>query len=497
MNNISYSIEKQIPIVSIFCFITSAIIIWWWKYFDDVTISKEESLFIVLTFSLCIYLFIEIQRIIQQNRGQWILNPVVMASFLTFGLSFAFSNFIFIIDKNLSIYYFLSSTSYYWMNMAMTYVFLAVFAMWRGYHSIFGRNISKKLWVSSFFKRVLRKEFDLRWPFIIICIIIIFLSRILKINLGIFGYSSETKQLFALADFTQYLALTDSLAKILLVGIALAYFSGKYHHLSALRILLVAMTGIEIVVGFLLGFKSAVIFPIITVGVCYYICKRKVPKKMVLATLILLILSYLIIEPFRIERYSNPNFQTRNLGSIMSAMAPQDVDNSMYNLHNQMIVFAKRMNLTQESALAIHYAQRVGLSENSPKFLTNILLSPIYAYIPRIIWKSKPLGNIGYWFNVEVRGAPWETKSSVAMSPIGYLYFSGGGLCVFIFFFIIGNIQRIIYERFWTQDSGCLIVYLGVLSNLSLINSAVDGLFITLFRNIPLLLLFQYLLYKR
>src|SRR3546814_15261390 len=81
----------------------------------------------------------------------------------------------------------------------------------------------------------------------------------------------------------------------------------------------------------------------------------------------------------------------------------------------------------------------------SPTFLTNIALSPAYAFIPRVIWKEKPSGDLGLWYTHVVMGL--GSYSSTAMGPVTYLYFAGGALAVFVGFMGFGILQKVLLDR--------------------------------------------------
>jgi hypothetical protein len=137
-----------------------------------------------------------------------------------------------------------------------------------------------------------------------------------------------------------------------------------------------------------------------------------------------------------------------------------------------------------------------GLPNNAPEFLNNLLLVPLHAVVPRVLLPTKPLQNIGLWFANEVMEQDTEI-TSIAMSPVGYLYFGGGGPLVFFGFFLIGMLQQVVYKRFWLAGSGGLTILLGVSTSLAVIDSSFDSIFINLIRLTPVLLICQYFLYRR
>jgi hypothetical protein len=419
---------------------------------------------------------------------------------MTFALAFGFSNILYIISDQEYVFSLLGDQTYYWLSQAMLYILLGAFAMWQGYLSGIGNKIASKMEKIVLLKKSLRKEVDLNFIFIFLCFLLSVISRLTQISLGVFGYSGEIDQFYSQAKYTQTLSYGSDLGKLALLGLSISYFSQTKKD-NKLKITFYLFLIYEIIFGFLAGFKGAVIMPIVIVGVSFYVIKGKLPKSAIVLTMVLLYFAYMIIEPFRITRYEDSSFQNRNLLAIGSTIldSANNVDTANIMDINEWVskTILSRANLTGVAARSIEYKTEFDLPENSPEFLKNLLFSPLYAIIPRIIMPSKPISDMGLWYSREMWGAPDYTVSSVGMSPIGYLFFAGGGFLVFIGFFTIGIIQRVTYSYFWSSNSGKLIIYLGLLGVLVNIDSAVNNMFSSFIQMFFLLLFGQFLLFKR
>jgi hypothetical protein len=146
-------------------------------------------------------------------------------------------------------------------------------------------------------------------------------------------------------------------------------------------------------------------------------------------------------------------------------------------------------------SLGIDYKERGIVSSDQPKFLNNIFLAPLHAWIPRFIWNSKPINNLGLWYNNEVIGN--SNYTSVAMGPVTYLYFAGGFIMVFLGFYFVGIIQKFLFLYFDPSTSiSIAFAYLVLLGLLSSIDSAFNTLIISLFRDFPILLFFLFFIFK-
>jgi len=464
-------------------------------------ILTDKARLVLLTLILLGYLSYEVREFMATQKDRALLSPVVLASIATFAIAFGVTNILWLLPDQDYPEMLLGYTAYEWMAHAMLYVLLAAFAMWQGYRVGIGKRIAAKMWRLPFLKRALRSSFELRWEFIALCLFLSFSSRLLQVSLGVYGYNSEMEQLYGLANYREYMELAVSLGRVALIGCALSLFSQPKNNLTR-KILLIGILALEVLFGFLSGFKGQVIMPLLLVGLCYYAIKGHLPKKVVIASLGLIALAYIVIEPYRVVRYSDPTFQNRNVVNIGSVMvnqlrSAQGAENRVLNEPSlYFLSFVSRLNSTAQTARSIQYMDESGLPNNAPEFLNNLLLVPLHAVVPRVLLPTKPLQNIGLWFANEVMEQD-TVITSIAMSPIGYLYFGGGAWLVFLGFFLVGITQQIVYRRFWLAGSGGLIMLLGLSSSLIVIDSSFNSIFINLIRYVPLLLLSQYCLYRR
>src|SRR5207244_101493 len=118
------------------------------------------------------------------------------------------------------------------------------------------------------------------------------------------------------------------------------------------------------------------------------------------------------------------------------------------------------------------------LPEDAPAFLSNILLAPLHALIPRLLWKSKPFQDIGQWYTTHVFG--YEFLSSTAMTTFTYLYFAGGVVAVFMGFFVVGVVQRVFLELLILAWAGSAVIYLAMLGGLVCIDNSFNDFVIGL-----------------
>ena len=486
------AVRSAPPVVYVALVILTAVI--YWAVVGDLL--SQQACFVLLSALLLAYLWFEIKQVGTCQTELLFLNPAVLASIMTFILAFSISNIIFFLPEDLIATAGVLSEVTEWMNLMMVLVLLGALGMWLGYWSGVGMNLTGVLARSRFLRKVLRREYRIRYGFLAACVAISLLSRIGMIKLGVYGFSSDMDRLYELAPYREYLALGESLGKLALLGAALQYYSQEARKPHSLLLLLLLLS-YEVIFGFVSGFKSQVVLPFIIVGLCAYFHERRFPRWLFPAVITAILLAYLIIEPFREARYVDTEFQSTSAVYIVDTMfgAPEGAVAGADEDIPVWLAFLSRVNLTYVASLGIEFAHMGPLPADAPEFLSNILLAPVHAVIPRLVWESKPFQDIGRWYTKIVFG--YDFTSSTAMSPFTYLYFAGGAIAVFLGFLAVGLVQRIWFEGFLFAGSGGVIVYFEMLGMLVNIDSSFNSFFVGLVRMFPLILLVQYGLFKK
>jgi hypothetical protein len=458
-------------------------------------ITKEMGL-VSLSMVLLGYLAFEI-NLLRKNSGNpyWLINPVVLASFITFVMQFGVTNILYFLPEDILIGIGAYPEVTEAMNYLMVLVLLGAFAMWRGYHSRLSVAVSKVVSKNSEFNNILKRSYHFQPFFLATCVGLSLLSRLWEVWLGVYGYSSELILVYDLAKYTQYLALGESLGKAALISVALEYYSQEARKLPA--VVLYSLLAYEVFFGLLSGLKSQIGMPFIIVGLCKFYQQRKFPVWVVGAICLSVIVGYMVIEPFRIVRYQDPGFEGRTVSGIYRSMLDRDIfyKPTRDDLLSILLKVINRSNLTYTGSLGIEYADAGSLPDDSPDFLKNMFLAPAHAIVPRIIWEGKPYQDIGWWYTRVVLGQ--NILSSTGMSPFTYLYFAGGVILVFLGFFVVGIVQRTWWDAFFHRGSGSALLFFGMLGTLVVIDSAFDTFFVALFRMTPLLLIVQYGLFRK
>ena len=143
---------------------------------------------------------------------------------------------------------------------------------------------------------------------------------------------------------------------------------------------------------------------------------------------------------------------------------------------------------------SIQYEDVHGLGSLDPNFLEKIYTIPLQTFIPRLIWTNKPVEDAGGWYSIRVWGGTATT--SVAMTPIGFLYFAGGLVFIFLGFLIIGIMQKTLWQ-FYLAGGGQILIFLAFLSTVVLIDSSYNGMVVYWLRYFPVFIFLQSFIFRK
>jgi len=454
-------------------------------------LAKNIFLLVFLSYNIIFYK--------KNNPDRWLLNPAVLASIFTFLLGFLITNYINFIpdtEANNSMYKQLGNDPFPVLNYVMTLVIISAMVMWYGFNSRIGDKLynfllSRPLMLNKYFRKELKPNMAVIYTLIVVSVI----ARLYAIQIGIYGFAQSEKTLSENIAIAFTINAVGQLINFSLILVAIKFFKEGFNFNYRVTLALIVL--IEIYFGAISGMKSAVIFPVAILFICYYLVNRKFHKGFIIASIILLIAAYTIIEPFRIIRMRDASFES-SPGYIASTMVDAYTLNKSRKIaYGDEGIFSsiiQRNNYLIAAAKAVDFADNSVLDNQAPDFLEKIYTVPLQAFIPRVFWKSKPVEDIGRWFSVVVFGStPW---TSVAMTPIGFLYFAGGIFAIIIGFCVFGIMQRFVWN-FYLGGGGQLLIYFGFLSSVILIDSSINGALVNWLRNFPAIIIMQAFLLKK
>ena len=103
------------------------------------------------------------------------------------------------------------------------------------------------------------------------------------------------------------LSVGDTITLCLLV-VSFAYFRNVKNFKYKFTFFLILI--IQIIFGILSGVKSSVVMPFVLSFIIYYLVRNKLNKSLIIASVVFIIIAYIIIEPFRMVSRSEASFQS-------------------------------------------------------------------------------------------------------------------------------------------------------------------------------------------
>lgn len=462
-------------------------------------IKWESESFIIKNIFLLTFLFYNIVNYKNNKPHNWLLNPAVLASLITFTLGYSFTNFIYFIPGSESenqMLELLGSEPFGALNNGMNAVIISAIAMWIGYNTNLGIKLYKLILRFPInFKKYFRRSFtpNLRIIYVIFSLAVI--ARIYAIYLGIFGYSQSPENLKESIGIAYILISVGDLATLSLVVLSFSYFNNPNNHRYKYLFFIILI--VEIGFGILSGMKGTVIMPLILSFIIYYLVTNKFHKGFIIGGIIFITIAYVIIEPFRILKSIDPNFKSTPANIINTMVDAYFLNKRIKLVTGSEDIFERivsRNAFLLPAAKALQYSDKIGLKNSDPDFFEKIYTIPIQAFIPRFIWSDKPIEDQAKWYSVNVWGSV-ET-SAVAMTPMGFLYFAGGYVFIILGFFLIGIMQKTLWQ-FYRGGGGQLLIFLALLSTVVLIDSAFNGIIVYWLRFLPIFIFLQYFILKK
>ncbi|WP_156829307.1 hypothetical protein [Amorphus coralli] len=463
-----------------------------------------RTLFILLNVVLIGIITWEIRRVFRHSRRMALVQPPVLASIMLFGKDYILPNIpsVFGVENPVAARFIAWKGDYlFWLNLSLLGVLIAVFCMWRGYNAGTGIRLAGVIQRFLLRRNLVSASLNPNMPVVVALFALSVLAVLIQIRLGIFGYSSDLERLQQTRDVAAWLTLMNQAGSLAFLVLSLAVFSKGRRKGLGLWLFFVVVLLWQLATGFLGGFKSQVVMPIIILGVAYYMARGRVSFTLIALSFVMLVAAFQTIEPFRRARYLDPSFDSSSVSSIVGTFwsaATGELTYAHRGAPTTVGEIAARTDLITFTAVSIDYAHRHDeLDEHAPRFVTDLFLIPFNAFIPRFIWQGKTVVNDGWWFTAVVLGRGIDTRSATAMGPVSYFYFGGGYAMIALGFFVIGVLQRIAFSAFTPLGLGGWVIFLGTLPILALVPSNVAAALTGLLRMLPFLVVGQLWVIKR
>lgn len=302
-------------------------------------------------------------------------------------------------------------------------------------------------------KKIELVRFNYKILFYSFSIFIVFLQFYL-IYEGIIGYGKGEENAVAMYSFL--LQIVDIMSPLFLITYSVFLF--VYHKNSrVLKILFLFYFFSQLFIGLLSGMKEEFITSLIVVLIPYLIGGNKISKKIIVLGGVFLFLLYPINNNYR--KILNENTVLPKNIAIQLAFVKTFTTGIGDSFTSGAESYQGRISLFPIFMYSIQEEKKWSEYKN----LNRYLYLPLAWILPRFILPSKPVSDTGAIFNEMLTGS---RLSSITPSTYGWSYFEGGVFQVFLSFFLLGIVIRILEVKLGKESFLGLLIYVSVLVSL-------------------------------
>jgi hypothetical protein len=309
----------------------------------------------------------------------------------------------------------------------LLYWFLGMLAFWLACH-LFQKPKATSKDESLQSREVLRVtgSAPLAWPILIYAFA--FITRTYMLESHLYSYATIAEIYYSQLSLAQVLIVIDWLGSIALLIVTIERFSHPYD--GKRRVLFILIFTLECSWGFISGMKGLVFQNFMLVALVSSIILRKFPKRLIIATVTGFVLIYPLSNAYRGIISGKGAVEVTDLSTAMGAsnaafaqarLATPGVTGWVQSGVNHALA---RLDLLQcvATIISLTPAQAQKLEGEEHWWMV-----PIYPFIPRFLWKDKPILDKGARFSV-VLGATKATSTAITPPADLYLQFGLPGL---------------------------------------------------------------------
>lgn len=309
-------------------------------------------------------------------------------------------------------------------------------------------------------------------------------GAILSIILSLYGYYGYYVTESFLYDPPPWL---DTMKKVLSLtsGVLFLIMISIYQVQRRLGIKEIFLSILWIFAGFLTGFKTLVVLPVLYVIVAAWMT-RKLRIIHLIVFSIVVVLSYSVIEPMRSAKLAG---DAESAYQGMSIVLKSD-EFGIMELESVWEKFLLRVDYTRNGVLTLEAYKHGRLREFKRRVNEAFKFAPIMAIVPRILWPDKPLADLGGVLSAELTGNP---RSAITPSQSVVSYVWGGWFGVVFTAFVWGIL---------TTAGGQIIIYYNHLPYkyapfllLAIVLSHIPAIMASYYINIVRMLIFLFAFY--
>ncbi|MGH3401402.1 MAG: hypothetical protein ACRDRJ_02615 [Streptosporangiaceae bacterium] len=261
---------------------------------------------------------------------------------------------------------------------------------------------------------------------------------------GLVGYVGDPSSAVSTASgYGEALSLLSLCAPLAVAAAALQVYRER---LPGARITMYVLFGIELAFGAAAGGKQNFIIAVLAVLIPRSGVRLRLPKPAVIVAILIFLV---VIIPFNqayrdVARGGSDTLTARQAITQAPSILSQAVtsESPIKAVPGSVDYLLLRIREIDSPAIIVQRTPtQIGYLSS-----TQLVTGPLAGFVPRAIWKNKPILASGYQLNQEYYGLPSDLYTSAAVTPLGDLYRHGGWVPVIVGMLLLGCGVRLVDE---------------------------------------------------
>jgi hypothetical protein len=299
---------------------------------------------------------------------------------------------------------------------------------------------------------------------------------------GRYGFLAIFSGPSGISWWQQWVQTMSGLTTLATLAVAVHAFANDSRvHRRTLIVMLCISSGI----GFLGGYKSTVLLPLVMTLFVYFFYRRRFPWKPALAMTLALFVLVPANLAYRKAIAGGNGLQSASLGSVIdAARGAGTVDTSFADKITSTLQWGSVRSRIVDSIAQI---ERRTPSQIPYAGAGSYAQIPAITLLPRLFWPDKPTGATGIDFGIAYFDASTDSVSSYAVTNMGDLFIHSGLLGVALGMATWGAIGGVLFRWLRRRESpSALLVYVVALFQMAQVELDIAGLVSGAFRAILL-----------
>jgi hypothetical protein len=329
-----------------------------------------------------------------------------------------------------------------------------------------------------------------------------FVTKLYLLNNQLYSYLGSADKYFANLASMQVLTYISQLGTVALVIVAIERYRARHDPLW--RITFIVVLSSELLWGLISGMKGLLLQNFIIVALVSSFVRGRLNLRWLVVPFFALVLIYPVSNAYRDVVRNSPHQGVTSLGGAAEAARLAFVKARSTGPYGGYSWREGLNNTLQRMDLLTSVAQVLILGPQERSMVkgdTQWRMLPIYPFIPRFLWPSKPILNEGGRFTLALRGDFGDAAkagSSTAITYPGDLYLRFGLPGILVGMFVLGVVAQWFTNRVTGSfEPQTLFLYAGIYVLGFPIEGDAFGLWATFIKLLATLWILKWLLYGR